>query len=588
MIARVVPDIPSFAVDDGFRYSIPADLTIDVGSIVRVPLGGRKVRGFVVAIEKGSAEGMKPIRGRSGAADVFNPRLLQTLRWAAQHYVAPLSVLLRRAAPPNLPRITKRAPRSVMAPDDSDFPAARLGREIADGRTRNAFLQSGDAEDIVQVAGPVVAGGASVLVVAPSALEAIELQTYLAGAFGDVVMTVTPETSDRDVTTIWSRAASQSGYIVIGTPRLALWPIANLGAAIVVGEARRAMKDRQTPTVHARELLRARSGVERFALVTTGLVPSTDVAATGTEVIPASGGRPWSLVEFVDRTEEPPGTGPLADRTKHAIAAAVRRGERVLVFTHRRGYAPVFRCVKCRELRVCGVCGARVDREGICRRCGASADHCLSCGSDRFEPLGAGVDRVLELVRRFIDTDKVGFAEDDRLVTVGSVRDLPSVAPCSLAVVVDADGLVLGTDYRAAEEALRALARVCALVGSGHGNRTIIQTANPQHPVLVALGRAETAPFLANELEQRAQFGFPPAGDLIVLECRPCPDDAAGKLSSRLTGISILGPAPIEGGSRWLLQGPDLTSARRDLRKLAGEWRDAGARLRIDVDPIDL
>ena len=102
MIARVVPDIPSFAVDDGFRYSIPADLTVDVGSIVRVPLGGRKVRGFVVAIEEGSAEGLKPIRGRSGAADLFDARLLQTLRWAAQHYVAPLSVLYSQVAPASI------------------------------------------------------------------------------------------------------------------------------------------------------------------------------------------------------------------------------------------------------------------------------------------------------------------------------------------------------------------------------------------------------------------------------------------------------------------------------------------------------
>lgn len=519
---------------------------------------------------------------------MFDARLLQTLRWAAQHYVAPLSVMLRRAAPPNLPRMMKRAPLGVETKSGPDSPATKLGREIAEGRIRNAFLQSTDVVDVGEVAGPVIAGGASVLVVAPTAIEALELQVQLTSAFGDVVMTVTPETSDRDVTGIWSRAASQAGYVVIGTPRVALWRVKSLGAAIVVGEARRAMKDRQTPTVHARDLLRARSVVERFALVTTGLVPSTEVVATGSELIPASASRPWSLVEFVDRNEEPPGTGPLADRTKHAIAAAVNRGNRVFVFTHRRGYAPVFRCVNCRELRICAVCSARVDRDGICRRCGASADRCISCGSDRFEPLGAGVDRVLELVRRFVDADKVGLAVDDRLVTVGSVRDLPSVASCSLAVAVDADGLLLGTDYRAAEEALRTLARVCALVRSGQGNRTIIQTANPQHPVLLALSRAEIAPFLTSELEQRAQFGFPPAGDLIVLECRPCPEDATEKLRSRLTEASILGPAPIEGGSRWLLQSPDLTSARRDLRKVAGEWRDAGARMRIDVDPIDL
>ena len=60
------------------------------------------------------------------------------------------------------------------------------------------------------------------------------------------------------------------------------------------------------------------------------------------------------------------------------------------------------------------------------------------------------------------------------------------------------------------------------------------------------------------------------------------------QLRRRLRSVTVLGPANIEGGLRWLVQGPDLTAARTTLRALAGEWRNAGATLRIDVDPIDL
>ena len=104
MIARVVPDVPSFAVDDGFRYAIPPDIDVEVGAMVRVPLGGRKVRGFVVGIESGEERDLKPIRARSGKRAIFDARLLQTLRWVAHHYVSPLSTVLKRAAPPNIPR----------------------------------------------------------------------------------------------------------------------------------------------------------------------------------------------------------------------------------------------------------------------------------------------------------------------------------------------------------------------------------------------------------------------------------------------------------------------------------------------------
>ena len=587
MIARVVPDVPSFAVDDGFRYAIPPDIEIEVGAIVRVPLGGRKVRGFVVGIESGDDQSLKPIRARSGKMAIFDARLLQTLRWVAHHYVAPLSTVLKRAAPPNIPRGAKAAVVSNDLPE-LDGPATDLGRQIAAGRTRNAHLQSADPLDLVALVAPILSGGSSVMIVAPTGVEAARISDTFEGALGAVVLSVGPESPDREITAAWSNAAGESGYVLIGTPRISLWPVAGIRAAIVVGDSRRGMKDRQTPTIHAREVLRARGGVERFALITTGLVPSAEMIATGAEVIEAGPSRPWSLIEIVDRREDPPGTGVLSDRTKTAIAAAVKRGQGVFVFTHRRGYAPVFRCVACRELRTCSECGAKVGQSGECSRCGAVLGACGKCGKDRFEPLGAGVDRVAELVKRVVDASSVGMGGEGRQVTVGSVRDLPLLERISLAVVADADGLVLGTNYRAAEEALRSLARVAAVVGSGSGHRTIVQTSNPEHPVLKALRRGEVLPFLEAELEQRAAFGFPPVGDLIVLECRNCPESAGRDLAERLPDAAILGPAETERGTRWLLQAKDLAGTRNELRKIAGEWRDGGASLRIDVDPIDL
>nr|MDJ0925024.1 hypothetical protein [Acidimicrobiia bacterium] len=100
-IAQIVPELPTFAVDDGFAYAIPDDMKdVKVGSLVRVPLGSRRVRGFVVSIRPGDASELKPIISISGDMPVFDDNLLQVLRWAALHYVAPLAVLLGRSAPP--------------------------------------------------------------------------------------------------------------------------------------------------------------------------------------------------------------------------------------------------------------------------------------------------------------------------------------------------------------------------------------------------------------------------------------------------------------------------------------------------------
>ncbi|MBT8203336.1 MAG: primosomal protein N', partial [Acidimicrobiia bacterium] len=83
--AQVVPAVPSFSVDDGFSYAIPDEMDLVVGSVVRVPLGGRRVRGYVTGVRDGSAEGLKPVLRRSSKVPVFGDRLLQTLRSIAVH-----------------------------------------------------------------------------------------------------------------------------------------------------------------------------------------------------------------------------------------------------------------------------------------------------------------------------------------------------------------------------------------------------------------------------------------------------------------------------------------------------------------------
>src|SRR5690606_9448789 len=139
----------------------------------------------------------------------------------------------------------------------------------------------------------------------------------------------------------------------------------------------------------------------------------------------------------------------------------------VFVFAHRHGYSAASRCGACRTLRRCASCGSRPDPAPTCGRCGATLGPCVACGGSRFEPLGAGVGRVLEDVRRIVDRGVVAEHPADAAVTVGTERDLAGLQRCDLTVMVDADGLMLGANYRAAEEALRIGARLAGRVRPG-------------------------------------------------------------------------------------------------------------------------
>jgi primosomal protein N' (replication factor Y) len=196
----------------------------------------------------------------------------------------------------------------------------------------------------------------------------------------------------------------------------------------------------------------------------------------------------------------------------------------------------------------------------------------------------------MEEAGRVVGAERVGRHPTDRVVTVGSEADLADLPLQDLVVMVDADGLMFGTNYRAAEEALRVGARLAGRLRPGSGRRLMVQTSEPEHPVVVALRRADPVGFLEQELAERRGFGYPPSGELVVVEARGAEDpdtidrgvrDAAGP-------AAVLGPAPGPSGLRWLIQGQRLDEARLALRPLVQRVRDSGATVRIDVDPIDL
>ncbi|MFP4553423.1 MAG: hypothetical protein ACLFRT_06145 [Actinomycetota bacterium] len=585
--ARVVPDVASFAVDEGFWYSVPEHLEPDlsVGSIVRVPLSGRRVRGWVV--ESGSAgdRELKEVAGISGSAPVFDFGLLKSLRWAATHYIAPLATLLGRATPPNLPR-TIPSPSEVPAVETTGHPLAGVVEKSASGSREPAVALVGNWRGLewLREFAPVLAAGRSALVVAASVAEAVRLQEAAKPLWGDLVVTVVGE-DDRSDTTSWE-AAQSSPRLVLGTPKTAAWQIAGLGLAVVLEEGRRAMKDRQTPTLHVREMMRTRSRLEGFNVVFYGPTPSVELLSAGAETV-HQGNRAWPLVEVVDRSAEQPGSGYLSDRAIAAMNAARRDGGRVFVFTHRRAGYGSMRCATCRTLRTCSGCGARVGRVDRCPRCDAEIGPCRSCGGAEFEEMGTIPERLVAEIERRIGKDVATVHPGSTPVTIGTERDLADLDPVTLAIAADVDGMLMGVGYRTSVEALRQLARLALTVRRRHGSRLMLQTTRPDSLLISTMRRGDPIPYLERVLVERAREGAPPAQEMIAVEIRgQVPEDAGSELAS-LPEATIMGPMSIENGRRWLLTG-ELREARLQLKRIIGRWRDGGATVRVDVDPIDV
>ncbi|HUG07480.1 MAG TPA: hypothetical protein VMP13_01070 [Acidimicrobiia bacterium] len=585
--ARVVPDVASFAVDEGFWYSVPEHLGSDlfVGSIVRVPLSGRRVRGWVVELSDDREGQLKDIAGISGSAPVFDVDQLKSLIWTARHYVAPVSTLLGRSTPPNLPR---QIPDPLPGPDTSGgrHPILEVAEKSASGRRNPVAAVIGNWRrfDWLGGIGPALSAGGSVLVVAATAAEVVQIEEEASNHWGDLVVGVTGEDDKKD-TKAWEDAQSPP-RLVVGTPKTAAWHVERMSMAIVLEEGRRAMKDRQTPTLHVREILRTRSRLEGFNLVFFGPTPSVELLSAGAEVIHTAN-RAWPLVEVVDRSEDMPGAGFISDRALAAIGGMTKAGRRVFVFTHRRvGYGSM-RCTRCRRLRVCANCSSRVGRVDECPRCRARIEACTNCGGSEFEEMGTIPERLVADIERRLGPGAAAVHPAEAAVTVGTERDLTGLPLVDLTVAADVDGMLMGAGYRTSEEALRQLARLALAVGDGKGSRLMLQTSHPESLLVTTMRRGDPIPYLERVLVERARDGSPPASEMLVVEVRgKVPDSAPDDLASVPDAV-IMGPMSIPEGRRWLLTG-DLGEARLELREVVARWRDKGATVRVDADPIDI
>lgn len=587
-IAQVVPHLPTFAVDDGFSYRIPDSLSnVAVGSLVRVPLGGRKLRGVVTHVRDGDDPGnLRDVLAVVGDFPLLTSRLLETMRWASIHYVAPLSVMLAKAAPPNIARrrASEAVPPQVLPSPLPEASAAAAARR----RLRSAYLVGGGpwGEVAASLVSEVMAAGRNAAIVAPTVHEAQELAAAAGAALGVPVAVATSSEAAAAVTTAWAAAQQGGGRLIVGTREIAFWPLGDLGMVVVIEEGRAAMKAPQTPTTSVRDVLRRRAAAERFVLVFAGPVPTVEVVAAGVEMYePAA--RVWPLVEVADRSEEPPSGAAVMQASVRAVRAVLGRSERGFIFVPRRGEAAAFRCVSCGELRRCPQCSSAVTRGDVCQRCGTQLAACASCGAGRFQPLGAGVGRVISELRRTVG-EAVGGVEDGKPITVGTARDIPTVGGMALSVVVDADALLLAPHYRAEEDALRTMARVALTVERGRGRRCLIQTNLPDHAVFEALRHGRPGTALRRMLDERAQAGFPPVGQLLAIEMEAAPQSADAQLRTIVGDAEVRGPAAAGDGQRWLVSGADLRPCKLRLRTLVQAWRDGGARVRIDADPVRL
>jgi primosomal protein N' (replication factor Y) len=437
----------------------------------------------------------------------------------------------------------------------------------------------------------------------------------------------------------WRAVATGEARVVVGARSALFLPFDELGLLVVDEEHESAYKQADGVAYHARDMAIVRAQLTGCPVILASATPSLETRVNvergryGRLELPQRfGAAVPPSVEAVDMRE----SGLTADQflapaLREALVQTLGAGEQALLFLNRRGYAPLTLCRVCGHRFECPSCSAwlvehRFRRQLQCHHCGYNAPVPHSCPQCQAEGslavCGPGVERIAEEVHTVVPDARIGVMTSDtmrgpeaaqEMVRAIEARELDLLIGTQMVAkghhfphltlvgIVDADLGLGGGDLRASERTYQVLHQVAGRAGRAERpGRVIVQTHQPDHPVMQAMISGDRETFMRLEEENRVRGGWPPFGRLAAIIISSRDGAAADAVAAALARVApagddvqVLGPAPaplamLRGQHRRRLL---LKTARdRPVQPVLREWLGhvdvpARVRLRVDIDP---
>ena len=525
-------------------------------------------------------DGLKRSRAQASAVHGFLARFEGEEAFAGEMPAAELGVsaqVLSRLAEKGIFRIyEKETVGGAVVPFD---PAAVSLAELSDVQRRaldgvneqfaergcvllHGVTGSGKTEIYMHMIADELAGGRSVLYMMPEIAMTSQLVERIRAVFGERVVVYHSKLGDRMRAEVYRRLlASEGGELIVGVRSSIFLPLPRLGLVIVDEEHDQSYKQAEpAPRYNARDCAVWMSSRWEAHCLLASATPSIE------SYVNARGGK----YGFV-RLDERYGEGRLPAVVISDSLRALKRGERkfhfdkalsdrmcrtlaegrqVMLFQNRRGFAPWIECSQCGWVARCPRCSVTLTyhKKGdrlVCHMCGYAGRLplvCPECGTPAPAMKGFGTEKVEEDVSAMFPEARVSrldrdtasspgryerivseFARGETDVLVGTQMitkgfDFPRLG---LVGILNADNLLNYPDFRASERAFQTMTQVVGRAGrSDGGGQAVIQTMQPDHPVIRQVQTADYTGMVDTQLAERSVFGYPPYGKLITVTLR--------------------------------------------------------------------
>lgn len=395
----------------------------------------------------------------------------------------------------------------------------------------------------------------------------------------------------------WKRVKNGQANIAVGTRSAIFAPLEDIGLIVMDEEQEYSYKSASTPRFHARELAKLRCAHHKCLLLLSSATPSVESfyhAEEGKYSLYTLGKRygsarlPHVITADMNLEHQQGNTSDFSSVMLEAIEDNLEHGHQSIILLNRRGHNTFVSCRSCNEVISCPNCSISLtfhsaNNRLMCHYCGYSVpapDKCPSCGSSKLRYSGAGTQKAeQELAEIFpsarllrLDTDstmrrydyerKLGAfknGEYDIMLGTQMVAKGLDFENVTLVGVLSADAMMHGDDFRSYERTFSLLTQVVGRSGRGGlEGRAIIQTYEPENPIIELAAAQDYNEFYRSEIMLRKSMLYPPFSDICVVSfagedkslAKKASEYFAGQLS-QLAGneykdlpMRVLGPSP--------------------------------------------
>jgi len=503
---------------------------------------------------------------------------------------------------------------------------------------------SGKTQVYFDAAWRAYSGGKSVLLMMPEIALTAQFMSRFAEKFGHPPVVWHSNLTAAKRRDIWRGVASGDIRIVVGTRSALFLPWQNLGLIVVDEEHDQSYKQEDMGNYHARDMAILRGAICDFPIILASATPSAetvkkinDGAYKCSRLASRFGGATMPTIETIDMRKENNST--LSPTLCTAINDTLSANRQVMLFINRRGFAPIVRCTSCGWHADCPDCSVGMTYHKkvgklLCHCCGKTMPMpaaCADCNAAEVLTTGMGVEKIAAEVAENWPDAKYEIVSSDTMMSRQALERLVAQMESgelniiigtqilakghhfpnlTLVGAVDSDMGLFGTDFRSGERTFQQLFQVAGRAGRGSvPGRVMLQTYQPEHPVLRAIVAGDRDALMQMDLDARKSASMPPYGQLIALivegekenvlqdfckrlaDCTPILKDST--LNTQHSTLKIMGPIPSQiyqirnwYRMRFLVSGPE----RAALQPIVAAWLSkvkipSNIKIKIDVNP---